>query len=68
MAKKDSFFLPDGPTDVSRQAITIGRIIDRLCQRPGEYQIRVTVPDHRRRPWVIDFYRVERLRAIKLPG
>ena len=68
MAKEDSFFLPEGPTDVSRRALTIARIIDRLCQRPGEYQIRVTVPDHRRRPWVIDFYQVDRCRSLELPG
>ena len=68
MAKQDTLILPPDPTDVSRQALTIARIIDRLCQRPGEYQIRVTVPDNRRRPWIIDFYQVDRLRSLKLPG
>jgi hypothetical protein len=67
MAKEDTLILPVEPTDVSGQALAIAHLIDRLCQRPGEYQITISVPYHQR-PWIIDFCRVDHLRSIKLPG
>lgn len=68
MAKEENFSLPDLSGDVSRQALSIARMIDRFCQRPGEYHIRITVPFHSRRPWIIDLYKVERLQSFNLHG
>lgn len=46
----------------SARAVSIGRIIDRLCQAPGSYQITIVVPVHRRSPWQITYARLEPLR------
>ena len=46
----------------SARAVRIARIIDRLCQMPGTYQITVVVPVHRRSPWQITYSRLEPLR------
>lgn len=43
----------------SSRAVSIGRVIDRLCRAPGTYQITVTVPVHRRSPWQITYARLE---------
>jgi hypothetical protein len=52
--------------DLSPRAQMIGRMIDRLCRRPGEYQVAITVPVHRRAPWTIQFLRLERLQRIDI--
>lgn len=57
MAEKDALIPP--PTDVSRPALAIARLIDRTCRYPGRYVIEVIVPDHRRRPWVIQLHQTE---------
>jgi hypothetical protein len=46
----------------SRRAVSIGRVIDRLCRAPGTYQITVVVPVHRRAPWQVTYARVEVVR------
>jgi len=46
----------------SARAVSIGRVIDRLCRAPGTYQITVVVPVHRRAPWEITYARVEVVR------
>lgn len=53
-----------GPDDVgaSGRAVSIARIIDRLCRAPGTYQVTVVVPVHRRSPWQITYARVEVVR------
>ena len=52
------------PVDVgaSRRAVSIARVIDRLCRAPGTYQITVVVPAHRRSPWQITYARLEVVR------
>ena len=46
----------------SGRAVSIGRVIDRLCRAPGTYQITVVVPVHRRSPWQITYAKVEVVR------
>ena len=66
MAEKDAVISPDEPTDVSTRALTIGRILDRLCRTPGNYAVMIVVPAHRRSKWEIIFYKVEVVRRIEL--
>lgn len=66
MAEKDSLIPPPPPTDVSFRALAIGRAIDRLCRAPGTYAVTVVVPSHRRSPWQVKLYRVERLQTLEL--
>jgi hypothetical protein len=53
---------PSGDAGASGRAVSIGRVIDRLCRAPGTYQITVVVPVHRRSPWQITYARVEAVR------
>ena len=46
----------------SARAVSIGRVIDRLCRAPGTYQISICVPVQRRAPWQITYYRMEPMR------
>jgi hypothetical protein len=46
----------------SARAVSIGRVIDRLCRAPGTYQITIAVPVQRRAPWQITYYRMEPMR------
>jgi hypothetical protein len=46
----------------SGRAVSIARVLDRLCRAPGTYQITVVVPVHRRSPWQISYARVEVVR------
>ena len=48
--------------DVSANALSVARLLDRLCRAPGQYAVVVTVPAHRRAPWQVDFYRLDALR------
>lgn len=52
--------------DLSPRAQIIGRMIDRLCRKPGEYQVAITVPVHRRAPWTVQFYRQEPLQRLEI--
>lgn len=54
------------PEDISARALSIGRIIDRLCRAPGTYIITLVIPTHRRAPWLIEFHRLEKLRSVDL--
>ena len=47
--------------DVSSRALSVARVIDRLCRLPGTYVMMLTVPSHRRSPWIVEFYRAELL-------
>jgi hypothetical protein len=47
--------------DVSARALCVARVIDRLCRMPGTYVMMLTVPAHRRAPWIVEFYRAEGL-------
>ena len=51
----------DGQQDVSSHALSVARVIDRLCRLPGTYVMMLTVPAHRRSPWIVEFYRAEML-------
>jgi hypothetical protein len=67
MAERDSLIPPGESTGASLRAVTIGRLIDRLCRMPGTYAINVVVPAHRRAPWQVTFFRLEALRSLDLP-
>jgi len=51
---------------VSRQALSVARMLDRVCHTPGVYTITLTIPLHRRQPWQLQVSRVEMLRDVKL--
>jgi len=46
----------------SGRAVSIARVLDRLCRAPGTYQITVVVPAHRRGPWQISYAKLEVVR------
>lgn len=48
------------PDDLSHPALAIARLVDRLCRAPGQYALLVTVPTHRRAPWIVEFYRMDK--------
>lgn len=66
MAKKDTWVKPGPPTNVSARALSIGRTIDRLCRLPGTYAITVTVPEHKRAPWLVQIHRLDTMRRFEL--
>ena len=51
----------EGQRDISSHALSVARVIDRLCRMPGTYVMMLTVPVHRRSPWIVEFYRAELL-------
>ncbi len=51
---------------VSDKSLTIARIVDRLCRTPGQYQITITIPSHKRGEWTIIFNRLEKLREVDI--
>jgi len=53
---------PSADVGASGRAVSIGRVIDRLCRAPGTYQITVVVPVHRRAPWQVTYAKVEVVR------
>jgi hypothetical protein len=55
-------FVSPQQVGASARAVRIARIIDRLCQMPGTYQITVVVPVRRRSPWQITYSRLEPIR------
>ncbi len=67
MAERDSLIPPGESVGASLRAVTIGRLIDRLCRTPGTYAVTVVVPTHRRAPWQVTFFRLEALRNLDLP-
>lgn len=50
------------PTDVSKQALSIARMIDRVCRRPGAYVLTIEIPAHRRKAWRVRLARQDVLR------
>jgi len=46
--------------DLSRPAISIGRIIDRQCRHPGTYLIAITIPDLTPQPWTVQIAEIGR--------
>lgn len=57
---------PTQTTDVSRRSLRIARVIDRLCQDPGQYAIIITVPTHRRSPWLVQFIQLDPMQEMKM--
>lgn len=56
-----------GPDDVSRQALSIARTVDRVCRAPGLYAIVVDIPPHQRNPWRVQVVSVDLLRELMTP-
>lgn len=56
------------PTDVSKQALSIARMIDRVCRQPGAYVLTIEIPAHRRKPWRVRLTRQETLRETTTRG
>jgi hypothetical protein len=50
------------PPDISKQAHSIARIIDRVCRHPGTYVLTIEIPAHRRKAWRVRLTRQEVLR------
>lgn len=55
------------PRDVSPQALSVARTLDRVCRRPGYYTLTVEIPAHRRKPWRVRLSRMELLRDTTTP-
>ncbi|HSM57446.1 MAG TPA: hypothetical protein VK879_14945 [Candidatus Sulfomarinibacteraceae bacterium] len=53
------------PCDVSRQALSIARAVDRICRDPGRYTITIDVPSHRNNAWRVRVARVDLLRDMR---
>lgn len=49
-------------TDVSAQALSVARTLDRVCRVPGIYTLTIEIPAHRRKPWRVRLSRQELLR------
>lgn len=49
-------------TDVSAQALSVARTLDRVCRVPGMYTLTIEIPAHRRKPWRVRLSRQELLR------
>jgi hypothetical protein len=64
MVKRDG--KPPVDAGASSRSLTIARIIDRLCRAPGSYAVVLTVPAHRRAPWLVEFYRLEAMRELTI--
>ena len=54
--------------DVSRQALSIARALDRMILLPGRYTIIIDVPAHRRMPWEFELSRLDTLRRSRTRG
>lgn len=59
--------MSESHTDVSPQALSIARAIDRACRLPGRYTITLHLPGHRQDPWEVEIARAEPLQRIA-PG
>lgn len=53
------------PQDVSRQALSIARALDRLCLPPDDYELRIQIPAHSRHPWEFELSRLDTLRRTQ---
>ena len=53
------------PSDISKQAWRIARALDRVCRLPGRYVVHITIPAHRRRPWLVEISRVDTLQQME---
>ena len=51
---------------ISTKSLTIARIVDRLCRKPGQYQIVITIPSYRSGEWRVTFNKVDKLREVEL--
>lgn len=56
------------PQDVSPQALSVARTLDRVCRQPGLYTLTVEIPAHRRKPWRVRLARMELLRDTTTPA
>lgn len=56
------------PSDISKQALSIARMIDRVCRHPGAYVLTIEIPAHRRKPWRVRLTRQEVLRDTTTRG
>lgn len=54
--------------DVSPQALSVARTLDRVCRQPGLYTLTVEIPAHRRKPWRVRLARMELLRDTTTPS
>ncbi|MDX1664469.1 MAG: hypothetical protein R3272_11800 [Candidatus Promineifilaceae bacterium] len=54
------------PTDISPQARSIARLVDRLCRTPGRYLIIYDVPGRPDRERQVEIWRAEILRRMSL--
>lgn len=57
-----------GGQDVSAQALSIARGLDRVARAPGCYTVVVAVPAHRGAPWAYELARVEVVRGDRTRG
>ena len=48
--------------DISKQALSVARVLDRVCRLPGTYVLTIEIPAPRRKPWRVRLSRVELLR------
>ena len=48
--------------DISKQALSVARVLDRVCRLPGTYVLTIEIPAHRRKPWRVRLTRQEVLR------
>lgn len=48
--------------DISPQALSVARVLDRVCRLPGTYVLTIEIPAPRRKPWRVRLSRVELLR------
>ena len=53
---------PRPHSDISKQALSVARVLDRVCRMPGTYVLIVEIPTHRRKPWHVRLTRQEVLR------
>ena len=49
--------------DVSTNALSVARMLDRNASGPGTYIVTVHVSDRRRQPWNVEVSKVERLQV-----
>jgi hypothetical protein len=52
--------------DVSKAALRVARLLDRICRAPGQYAVLVRVPTHRRAPWQVDVYRIDKFSSLEI--
>lgn len=56
--------MSEGHVDVSPQALSIARAIDRACRVPGRYTITLLLPGRRQDAWEVEIARAEPLQRM----